>query len=624
MTKIEEETVTEIDKEAETVEIPHSAKYIGDFACLAGRITSLDLKDTQIEVIGKYAFAQCHHLENVSFPACLREICIGAFQFCSNLKSLKFENGAKLKIGIRAFFYCSNIENPVLSDSIEVIEKSAFENCNKFVFIYLCHTQLQHIGKRAFGPGIGSFIGFPKTISTRSLIDNCYCRVGITYHHIAKIDEMDNFYLPKAFLRHNSSNEHVLIRRDIEKIMNYCFYRSKLVAVTIPASVVVIGKKAFSFLYNLERVRFAKNSQLREIEKEAFFSIHPLKYISFPKKLQILGKRSFSYNSIEKVVFPKDSQLEKLDEAFSITKIKRLYLPPSIRELTSPGFETPYLEYIYIKNDLYASNNDGTAIYSKDGSELIFILNKLKTFEIPEGVRVIKKTAFDSSKIFGSLFIPASVEVIEDEAFLFCDDLDTIVFSEGSRLRSIGINTFTELEDLILDNENFVMSENGVIISQNPKGIVFFPEKITNYEMEPDIEIIYSNAFALCPIQNFCFPKSLKKIGRGAFFESYITTITFEEGAELDFIDDDAFNRTEIINMKFPLIKEKLGDISEIYNLETIEFPPNFCPKKIKSFEVGESFKKFICPRSSIEAVASIISEKLAKINYSIEIIENQ
>lgn len=105
-----------------------------------------------------------------------------------------------------------------------------------------------------------------------------------------------------------------------------------------------------------------------------------------------------------------------------------------------------------MNNDLYESNQAQTAIFSKDGSELFGVVREIEFFEIPDGVRVIKKSAFEYSSIKRRIFIPASVEVIESNAFHESSKLKTIEFEEGSRLTKIGYGGISLYSKVILIN----------------------------------------------------------------------------------------------------------------------------------------------------------------------------
>lgn len=57
---------------------------------------------------------------------------------------------------------------------------------------------------------------------------------------------------------------------DLTTIDKMSFSMSHIIELTIPASVVRIGEKAFECCNELEVIKFAPNSRLKIIEKEAF------------------------------------------------------------------------------------------------------------------------------------------------------------------------------------------------------------------------------------------------------------------------------------------------------------------------------------------------------------------
>lgn len=276
------------------------------------------------------------------------------------------------------------------------------------------------------------------------------------------------------------------------------------------------------------------------------------------------------------------------------------------------------LESIRISNDFYQSNEEGTAIFSKDGTELIYVIEQLGYFEIPDGVRVIKKRSISSSNIV-RLKIPSSVEIIEDNAINSCS-MERLEFADGSRLKYIGFSMLPTFEKLVINSVNFVTMENGVVMSLKPRGIVFVPRDLTEFEIDPDVEVIYSSAFKYSQIRSIRIPKSVKRVYEGACSDK-IESITFEEGTELELAGIFAFSFTRTKSIKLPLIKGELRLMS-FSGFEVIELPPNICPKSIDhmAFSNYGLHYRIICPFSSVQAL--VCFEKDA--NRKIEIIEDK
>lgn len=97
--------------------------------------------------------------------------------------------------------------------------------------------------------------------------------------------------------------------------------------------------------------------------------------------------------------------------------IRLLFLPHSVRKIDD-AFNLHFAK-IFINNEQFKSNEEGTAIFSQDGKELVSVSKEISSFVTSFGVRVIKRRSFSKSMINGLLTIRSSVEVIEEEAVIF-------------------------------------------------------------------------------------------------------------------------------------------------------------------------------------------------------------
>lgn len=604
------EEITEIERSAKTVSISPKARCIGQLACFNGCLTSLNIENTQITIIKKYAFAYCYELKEVIFPSSLEEICECAFLSCNLLSDIKFPSDSKLRIiRVNAFGKCPISNLTAFPPLLESIGLEAFYQDH----INLRHTKVRHIDKESFYNNRFScskreepYLILPPTISTESVYNNSMFIVEVDERHLLiKKDGCGCYFSNGTIMISTKNSKHVLIRRGVEIIARKCFRNVfNLVSVTIPASVIEIGEEAFNNCGELKLVSFAAGSRLKEIKSRAFGGCS-FRKITFPKSLQSIRKKVFAYSELEQVTFPDDSQLKIMESPFSGTNIRHLSLPSLVEELDRITNECNSLESIFIKNEKFASNEDGTAIFSKDRSELFCVVPTVDKFEIPDSVRAIKRGCFLRSQVINYLKIPSSVEVIEDFAFQFCGYIDIIEFQEGSKLKKIGFNALGGSEDLIINNENFIKRDDGVVISLNPLGIVFVPKRLTELEIEEGVEVIYSSAFYKSNISSITLPKSIKKIYKSAFESAKLESVTFEEGTELDFLYSYSFADTNIKSIELPHIRDEVGRFVFGNSLECIEFPPNFDSSIFSKMALNCCYdiKKVICPRSSLPCV---------------------
>lgn len=100
---------------------------------------------TGAKSIGKYAFS-CTHITSLNLPN-IEEIDIYAFEYCSQLKKIKFGDSLKV-IDAAAFRDCTKLEEVEFSASTLVIGKSAFKDCKKLKEVRVASTT--NIEKDAF------------------------------------------------------------------------------------------------------------------------------------------------------------------------------------------------------------------------------------------------------------------------------------------------------------------------------------------------------------------------------------------------------------------------------------------------------------------------------------------
>ena len=86
------------------------------------------------------------------------------------------------------------------------------------------------------------------------------------------------------------------------KIIGNCAFRnsSTLKSIFIPKTIEIIRNDGLSYTSKLEKVHFAYNSKLRELETGVFFSSN-LKNIVFPSSLKIFGHNCLGYSTFESI-----------------------------------------------------------------------------------------------------------------------------------------------------------------------------------------------------------------------------------------------------------------------------------------------------------------------------------
>lgn len=176
-------------------------------------------------------------------------------------------------------------------------------------------------------------------------------------------------------------------------------------SVFIPATVLSIGDSAFIYCDALTTVTFAENSQLKSIERAAFWGseqVYPrFKEIQIPDSVETIGNGAF----------------------YDCRDLERITLPSALQKLSNSTFY------------------DCTAL-----SEVTF----------PASLKTIEKSAFSGCRNLSEVELPASLKAIESSVFDGCSSLET-VFYDGSLEQW---NQITANKDADNDADNDVLGDS--------------------------------------------------------------------------------------------------------------------------------------------------------------------
>ena len=227
---------------------------------------------------------------------------------------------------------------------------------------------------------------------------------------------------------------------------------SSLTTVQIPASVEIIEQGAFASCRSLLSVTIEQGSHLKEIrgansrsgkDLGAFFNCEALQSIKIPASVEIIGQRAFmNCESLTTVTFEKESQLKTIegdgddDESWgaftNCIALTAIEIPASVTTIEAAAFKGcsslatvtfekgSQLETIEGKYDSITNNASWTSTYYYYG-------------------------VFTDCTALTTIEIPASVITIKQAAFKGCSSLTTITFETGSNLKTIESNAFANI-----------------------------------------------------------------------------------------------------------------------------------------------------------------------------------
>lgn len=360
-----------------------------------------------LTAIGEKAFYNSY-LTSITIPANVEVIDRAAFQNCQKLTELKFEQGSKLKTikgGYTSynincygtFANCTALTAVEIPSNIETIEEAAFKGC----------SQLANVT-------------FEKN-SNLKIIKGGY-------------DTMQEYYNYGAFTD--------------------C---TALKSIEIPASVETIGVSAFLGCTQLETVFFEIGTKLKEIEGASFRQPHgaftnctSLSFIEIPASVTTIGTAAFyGCTNLSKVIFKKPSMLQSIG-----------------------------------------------GDYTTFGHGAFAACSSLRDFEIPANVEIINGAIFSRcSRLTTISFernsklkrISAFANTIYSGAFARLDNLTTFDASACTQLESIGKQAFNrnpKLTTIIIGAIVPPICDENVFVEMNENCVLKVPsESLSAYKI---------------------------------------------------------------------------------------------------------------------------------------------
>lgn len=383
---------------------------------------------------------------------------------------------------------------------------------------------------------------------------------------------MENASYLTTFSFHVFTNlKHVTLPKTLVEISQKAFFNCPLTTINLPGTVEKIGDYAFSGT-SLSGSLYLPNS-LKTIGIGAFNSLKLTGTLTIPDSVTTISNEAFYNNKFTKLVIGPNSSLTTIgNNAFRNNQISNaIALPKSVTTIGNNTFcnnSIPKLalnyglksigSYAFGTNKITGTINipvtvekiDAQAFQSNQIEAVIFNKNSTLT--------TLGSYAFAQNKISNVIMIPKNLKAIQEFTFL-SNKISGVTFEEGSQLKSIGKRAFQANYD---SNGATITGSLNIPPSVESVGFMAFKEALKNiYELNfgenSQLKTIYSAAFASSHIKKVTIPKSVTTIeknqSQGAAFESAgIEELIFEEGSQLETIDNAVFSQNSISKVVIP------------------------------------------------------------------------
>lgn len=508
-------------------------------------LTSITIPQS-VTSIGRLAFDSCSSMDEVffnadnctkcesSFPSSIKYLSIGdnvktipeiAFRYCRGLTSITIPNSV-ISIGKKAFSGCSGLTSVTIPNSVTSIGGYAFDGCNKLEEVFFN-------------------------------AENC----------------ADFGYYENVFPR---TLKKVIIGNNVKRIPGFAFYNySALTEITIPKSVIEVGKSAFVGCTGLDVVNTQSLEAWLNIEfvnewsnptycaKKLLVDGQTIRRLSIPEGTERINAYAFiNCEPLVTVTINGSGQLSIGERAFDgCTGLQRAIFP-SVDTFISVEYDN--------EESLFTNGNDskiyiGSTEFDKSSVKeyswpetltripACAFLNytELENIRIPETVVEIGNRAFSGCSKLPDIQLPSGLVNIGKEAFSKCSGLTSVTIPE--HVTTIGYNAFSFCSGL---QEVFFNAENC-----NEGRHIFANSSLNVLTIGDNVKTIPEYAFYGCrSLNSVTFGKSVASIGASAFSDCrYLTDIRIDNEARWAKIDFG----NEYSNPMYYAGKFSVGDSNE-------------------------------------------------------------
>ena len=482
VTSIADSAFLGCDKFIGDLVIPNTVRSVGvrAFRDCVGFDGTLTLSEN-LEIINDLAFAggydvNVNYTGKLTIPNSVEYIGMAAFQNCSSLTSLEFEEDSQItSLEQNVFRNCSSLTgNLQIPNTVTYIGDYAFSNCYNLTGDLVIPNTVESVGDGAFW----ECRGFDGTLTL-------------------------------------SENLEVINDKAFASYEGQMGFSGTLV---IPSGVRTIGQAAFQNCFNLSLLEIEEGSQLEFIDNWAFTQCYSLGGDLFiPNTVTYIGDYAFYNTRITSLNFEENSQLNSIgDSAFQNCSALSgdLIIPNSVTSIGDNAFYDTRITSLNFEENSQL-NSIGNYVFS--------YCDNLTSIEIPNSVTSIGYSAFYYCTSLTSIEIPNNVTSIGNYAFYFCSGLTSIEIPAS--LAYFGRDAITgcsNITSIIVDEENTVYDSRN-----NCNAII---ETLTNTLVAGCKGTIIPNtvasigfaAFSGCMnLASIEIPSSVSYIGSYGFYECY-------------------------------------------------------------------------------------------------------
>ena len=554
----------------------------GTLLIFAGKDITEYTVPSYIKRIGHYVFSDTRGITTITLPDGLKSIGFHSFAGCS-INSITIPDSVEM-LGSQTFMGNTELTYCILGKGLKDIGYYTFQNCPKLSEIYcLADPALSISGDKPFqGVAENGTLYVPKGTDYSSWLSNEYGYLGYCNWKISEISttiesiSLDNNSLQ---LREGDSLQlhAIIIPRNLNVSVTWSSTNSNIATVSTDGVVKGIKEGECEIIASSQGISASCKVRVINIDPNLADVKGTILVQSATSKTKLFYDNGSTLNTISKILvdgepvdieashrfssvgyhtvefFFKDNcipgqifwtssltgEVEISDNVLSIgydafVGSNQIEVFKIGKRVSTLG-ETPFRDCLSLSdiivdkdNMFYDSRDNCHALVESSTNTLV--QGTVSTI-IPNSIRTIGKSAFSSISKLVSIDIPASVTVIDNNAFAW-SGIEEVSFAPG--LTSIGYGVFSGCNNLRLfkgTHPGIIAEGRGLSISNELVAVALagldqfvIPEGITSIA-----ESLFSGNSTLITVK---LPSTLKTIGSSAFMSSKIEEITIPDSVE--------------------------------------------------------------------------------------------
>ena len=538
-------------------------------------LKNIDLSKNLITV-GYNVFGNCKSISKIEIPKSLKNFDstwgsgtntkYGVFGGCSNLKTVKFEEGSTIvcpalfmgcdgieeielpdtitKIGNSAFKSCKNLNKVIISESVTEIDNQAFAECSGLIDVEM-QEGLNKICSRAFYKcGKITSINIPDSVET------------IEFEAFYQCDKLENIKLSE-----NLTIVGYGVFGDCISIGKIEIPRTLKGFNTSWGSSTNTSYGVFGGCSNLKTVKFEEGSTV--VCAALFMGCDGIEKIELPNTITEIGDSSFR-NCKNLVKITMNNGIDILEDFVfkGCSSLTTIDIPNTVKAIGSSSFQgCTSLTEVHLSDilkEIPASTFSGC--------------KKLTTINFPSTLTTIGDSAFSGCEFLPEAILPSGVEKIESNAFNNCKALKKAAVPDT--VSSIGSSAFYGCEAL---TDITLGSKLKKIESQTFYGCIVLPSIVIPY----NVTTIGDSAFVNCTkLTQITVPRNTTSIASNAFsYPKKMTmygpsdcyAVTYASGKGIKYVTQDIHATSVSLD-----ITEKTAERYDDFQLTATIAPLNF------------------------------------------------